>query len=111
MSPITNEFMMQMLSKTKNYTAVILRKGPNDTIPERQQIIWEHGRRNFELRESGILSIVCPVMEDNDIRGIGIFNADKQAVEKILEEDPAIQKGVLIYEMLHVKTFPGNALS
>ena len=110
MSTITNEFMMEMLAKTKNYAAVVLRKGPNDNIPERQQLIWEHGRRNFELRESGMLSIVCPVIEDSDIRGIGIFNADKEEVKKLLAEDPAIQKGVMIYEILHVKSFPGDAL-
>jgi hypothetical protein len=110
MNTVTNEFMMEMLSKSKNYTAVILHKGPNDNIPERQQIIQEHGRKNFELRESGILSIVCPVTEDNTIRGIGIFNAEKQEVEKLLKEDPAIKAGVLIYEMLYVKSFPGDAL-
>jgi hypothetical protein len=102
--------MMEMLAKTKNYAAVVLRKGPNDNIPERQQLIWEHGRRNFELRESGMLSIVCPVIEDSDICGIGIFNADKEEVKKLLAEDPAIQNGVMIYEILHVKSFPGDAL-
>ncbi len=98
-STVTNEFMMQMLNKTKNYTVVILKKGPNDTIPERQQIIWEHGRRNFELRESEILSIVCPVIEQDIIRGMGIFNADKQAVEKIF----AIPRFIII---LHTTILP-----
>jgi hypothetical protein len=110
MNTITNEFMMEMLGKSKAYTAVILHKGPNDDIPERQEIIREHGRKNFELRESGVLSIVCPVTENNTVRGIGIFNAEKQEVEKLLKEDPAIKAGVLIYEMLHVKSFPGDAL-
>lgn len=49
---------MQMLGKSKNYSIVILKKGTNDNIAERQQIIWEHGRRNFQLREAGLLSIV-----------------------------------------------------
>ncbi len=36
MSTITNEFMIQMLGKAKNYTVVILKKGPNDVSPERK---------------------------------------------------------------------------
>ena len=111
MSTITNEFMMEMLGKSKSYSVVILKKGPNDNIPERQQIVWEHGRRNFELREQGLLSIVCPVVEENEIRGIGIFNADKEQVKEILNEDPGVKKGVFVYEILSVKSFAGDALS
>ena len=111
MSVITNEFMMEMLGKTKNYSVVILKKGPNDDIPERQQIIWEHGRRNFELREQGILSIVCPIAEENEIRGIGIFNGDKEKIKEIMDADPGVQKGVFVYEILTVRSFPGDALS
>src|SRR4051794_31637859 len=110
MKTITNEFMMQMLGKSKNYSIVILKKGTNDNIAEHQQIIWEHGRRNFELREAGLLSIVCPVMEENDIRGIGIFNADKQRVKEIMDEDPGVKQGVFVYEILDVKSFPGDTL-
>jgi hypothetical protein len=32
--------MMEMLGKSKNYTVVILKKGPNEDIPEVKQIIW-----------------------------------------------------------------------
>ncbi len=110
MNAITNEFMMQMLGKSKNYSVVILKKGPNDNIPERQQIVWEHARRNFELREAGLLSIVCPVIEENEIRGIGIFNADKEKVKEIMDEDRGVQKGVFVYEIIDVKSFAGDAL-
>jgi len=110
MNAITNEFMMEMLGKSKNYSLVILKKGPNDDIPEGQQIVWEHGRRNFELREQGLLSIVCPVTEENEIRGIGIFNADKEELKEILDGDPGVQKGLFVYEILPVKSFPGDAL-
>jgi hypothetical protein len=111
MDTITNEFMMDMPGKSKTYTIVILKKGPNDNIPERQEVIGEHGRRNFELREQGLLSIVCPVAEENEIRGIGIFNADKEKTKEILEEDPGVKQGVFVYEILGVRSFPGDALS
>ena len=110
MKTITNEFMMQMLGNSRNYTIVILKKGPNEDIPEVKQIIWEHGRKNFELREEGLLSIVCPLAEENEIRGIGIFNADKEKVKEILDEDPGVQKGVFVYEILTARSFPGDAL-
>jgi len=110
MKTITNEFMMEMLGKSKNYTVVILKKGPNEDIPEVKQIIWEHGRNNFALREEGLLSIVCPIGEENEIRGIGIFNAGKEKVKEILDEDPGVQKGVFVYEILTARSFPGDAL-
>lgn len=102
--------MMEMLGKSKNYTIVLLKEGPNVGMAGRDQVIWEHGRRNFELRAKGLLSIVCPVMEENKINGIGIFNADKESVKAIMDEDPAVQQGIFIYEMLDVKSFPGDAL-
>ena len=110
MNVITNEFMMEMLGKSKNYIAVILKKGQHYDIPERQQIVWEHGRRNFELREQGILSIVCPITEENDIRGIGIFNGTKEEIKEVMDADPGVQKGVFVYEILDVKSFAGDSL-
>jgi YCII-related domain len=110
MSTISNEYMMEMLGKSKNYSIVILKKGPNDAIPERKQIVWEHGRRNFELREQGLLLIVCPVVEENEIRGVGVFNADKEKIKEIMDEDPGVKTGVFVYEILPVKSFAGDAL-
>lgn len=110
MSTITNEFMLGMLGKSKPYSIVILKKGENYKMPDCQPIIWEHGRRNFELREAGLLSVVCPVMEDNGIRGIGIFNATKEKTKTIMDEDPGVQQGVFVYEILDVKSFPGDVL-
>ncbi len=110
MSTISNEYMMEMLGKSKNYTIVILKKGPNDAIPERKQITWEHGRRNFELREQGLLSVVCPIAEENEIRGIGIFNVGKEKVIAIMDEDPGVKSGVFVYEILGVRSFPGDGL-
>ena len=110
MSEITNDYMMEMLGKSKNYTLVLLKEGPNVDMPGIDQLIWEHARKNFELRAKGLLSIVCPVTEENSVKGIGIFNADKQSVKVIMDEDPAVQQGLFVYEMTDVKSFPGDAL-
>ena len=107
---ITDDFIKEMLSKTKEYSIVVLKAGPNENIPERQQVAWEHVRRNFELREQGILSIVCPIFNHQDIRGIGIFNASKEELPKIMDEDPGVKKGMFVYEILSGKSFPGDSL-
>lgn len=110
MSTITNEFMQQMLAKSKTYSIIILKKGHNDNLPGANQIVWEHGRRNFELREAGLLSIVCPVMNNDDYKGVGIFNAAEEKVKEIMNEDPGVKAGIFIYEIFTARSFPGDAL-
>jgi len=36
-------------------------------------VIWEHGRRNFGLRDDGVLAVVLPVRDDSDVCGVGVF--------------------------------------
>jgi hypothetical protein len=110
MSTITDDFMQQMLAQSKEYTVMILKKGPNDNLPERKQIVWEHGRRNFELRASGLLSVVCPIFNNDVYKGMGIFNADADKVKEIMEEDPGVKAGIFVYEILSARSFPGDAL-
>ena len=43
MTKITDEYMREMLQKTKNYCIVILKPGPNRNKPEAEKIIREHG--------------------------------------------------------------------
>ena len=100
-----------MLKTTKSYTLVILRRTPKRDIPEAKAIIWEHGRRNFELRRDGVLSIVCPAARDqSDIAGICIFSTDIVKTKEIMDGDPAIRAGVLSYDAHLIKSFPGDAL-
>jgi len=110
MQQITDEYMQQMLAKTKTYTFMMLKPGPNFQRENVRQIIWEHGRNNFKLRAEGLLSIVCPVAQESEIVGIGIFNADADIVHERLKEDPAIKEGVFTYELLPVRSFPGDSL-
>src|ERR1700750_1802689 len=110
MSTITDDFMREMLRQTKPYCVVILKTGPNKHMEGVEKIIWEHGRRNFELRANGLLSIVCPVSDGGDVSGIGIFNAPVEAVKKIMDEDPGVQAGVFVYEIHACRSFPGDSL-
>ena len=110
MATITDEFMQQMLRKVKSYTVVILKAGPKRNEPGVEKIVWEHGRRNFALRADGKLSIVCPVTDKDQVRGIYIFNAGVDEVKKIMDEDPAVSMGALTYELHPCQGFPGDSL-
>ena len=110
MTTVTDEFMREMLPTAKPYCAVILQAGPHRNDPGAPAIVWEHGRRNFALRAAGVLSIVCPVTDDSDIAGIGIFNAPLDEVAAIMDGDPAVQAGVLRYEVHPCRGFPGDRL-
>ncbi len=110
MTPITDEYMRQMLSTTRAYCIVILKAGPNRHEDGGEKIIWEHGRRNFALRADGVLSIVCPISDESDVAGVGIFNAPVEEVKKIMDEDPGVKAGVLVYEVHACRSFPGDSL-
>jgi hypothetical protein len=53
---ITDELMRQRISATRQYCIVILKAGPSKNEEGADKIIWEHGRKNFALREAGLLS-------------------------------------------------------
>ena len=110
MAEITDEYMLERLAKTRNYALLLLKQGPNWSAPDRDQIVWEHGRRNFALRADGVLAIVCPILDDSPWCGIGIFNAPEDHVSRIMDEDPGVRAGVFEYEIHPVRGFPGSAL-
>jgi hypothetical protein len=110
MSTITDEYMRQMISQTRQYCIVILKAGPKKHGQGVEKIIWEHGRRNFELRAEGVLPIVCPVSDGSDVSGIGIFNASIEEVKRIMDEDPGVKSGVFVYETHVCRGFPGASL-
>lgn len=110
MAEITDEMMMQALQHTKDYCIVLL--VPNQITPPEnlRQILWEHARRNFSLRADGILSIVCPVTEEGNLSGLGIFNCSMEKTREIMDGDPAVLAGIFRYEIYPCKSFPGDQL-
>jgi len=107
---ITDDYMREMSQKTKPYTFVMLRKTPKHSEPGADKIVWEHGRRNYRLRRDGKLCIVCPVRDESDIVGVGIFSTDIVETKKIMDEDPGVQAGIFVYEIHPTRSFPGDAL-
>lgn len=109
MADITDEFMRQLMTQTKAYTVVLLSR-TDRYGPDSEAVVWEHGRRNFSLRADGVLSVVCPVRDDTDLAGIGIFNATPEEVSALMEADPGVLAGIFSYEVHPVRSFPGDAL-
>lgn len=110
MTTITDEFMYEMFPKTKEYCIVLLKPVAGVDHPDVQKIIWEHGRRNFALRADGLLSIVCPVTEETGVSGLCIFNSSIEETKKIMDDDPAVQAGIFVYEVHPCRSFPGDSL-
>jgi hypothetical protein len=107
---ITDEVMGERLAATKEYTLLILKSTPRTFLEETGPVIWEHGRRNMALNADGILPVVCPVTGGGEVAGIGIFDASLEAVNAIMSGDPAVEAGVLTFELHPVRGFPGAAL-
>jgi len=110
MATITDDYMRQMLAATRNYSLVILKIGPHRHDGGADGTIWEHGRRNFALRAEGVLAIVYPIADGSEVAGVGIFDASAEDVRAIMDEDPAVQAGILTYEVHPCRGFPGSSL-
>lgn len=110
MTDITDEYMRERLAQARGYTLVLLKATPNFDRETDYPLIWEHGRRNMSLATDGPLSIVCPVADDTDLCGIGIFDASAAEVTEIMDGDPAVRAGIFTYEVHPVRGFPGQSL-
>jgi hypothetical protein len=107
---ITDEQMAEMRSKAKSNAVVILRRTEKYNEPGMEKIVWEHGRRHYQLRADGLLSIVCPIRDESDISGIGIFKARPQVTKKLYDDVPGVQAGIFTFEVHPCVSFPGDCL-
>lgn len=102
--------MRATLATARPYSVMILRDGPNAGSPDASAVVWEHGRRNFALREAGTLAVVLPVTDDSGLCGVGIFNATVAETTAIMADDPGVRAGVFVYDVHPCVGFPGDAL-
>ena len=111
---ISDEEFAALRASARSYCLLILKKGPTLTEsegdPQATRTILEHGKRNAVLRAAGLMPIICPVRDDGELAGIGIFDAEPEEVERIYADDPAIQAGLLTYEIYPCWSFPGSTL-
>ena len=107
---ITDDFMLAQLGRSKEYAVVVLRDGPNPNPPDRDAGIWEHGRRNFALREAGMMNLVGPI-KSGSLQGMCVLNTSVAEAEELLAADPAVQAGILAVDVYSWRSFPGDALA
>ena len=110
MSEFTDEMMQQRLAATRPYSVVILRAGPRFRDDDAGAVIWEHGRRNFGLRDTGELALVLPAPDDADFCGVAVFTGTVAETTEIMDGDPGVRAGVFVYEVHPCVGFPGDAL-
>ena len=113
MSEITPEFIESEIAMGKKYTMVFLKKGPNRDHDEKtaNEIQMAHLKHLFSLRQKGILLINGPILDDNEIRGVGIYNlVNKDEVLAIASADPAVKAGRLVVEVHEWFGQPGASL-
>jgi len=108
---VTDEKLSEALASSAPFTIAILKAGARFAMPgpdrsdEVTATIWAHGKRNFALHLAGRLPVVCPIADGSGLAGVGVFAADESTVADILDGDPAIQAGVLTYELHPTRTF------
>jgi hypothetical protein len=107
---ISDEQFRQLRATARPYTAVILHPGPNRHAAGADAIIYEHGMRNVGLYLDGTLPVVCPSADVSDFSGLSVFDGTPDEVTAIMDADPAVQAGVLTYELHPVRSFPGSTL-
>lgn len=109
-SPITDAYMQEMLAKTRPYTVMIIHRTSKYGEPGTDKIVWEHGRRNFELRRDGKICVVCPIRDETDVSGVGVFSTSLEETRRIYDEDPGVKAGIFRYEIHQTRSFSGDAL-
>jgi hypothetical protein len=101
-----------MRSLARPFSLVILKKGPaygspnpKDLADPVTSVIYAHGMRNGRLFKAGIMPVICPVSGDPKMAGVGVIDRAPQEASQIMEADPAIKAGILVYEIYPTATF------
>jgi uncharacterized protein YciI len=105
--------IQQAITSGKRYTLLFYRKGPtrgaDDADDQRIQI--GHLKHMFEMRKKGLLILNGPLVDDDDIRGIGIFaTEDIEEVRRLIAADPAVVAGRLTFDVHPWFGLPGDGL-
>jgi len=109
MPTITDEQIQKWLSEVKQFSAVILRK-PRPLDDAAMKIIREHARRNLMLNLEGKVPIICPTADSSEFAGLLIFRTGLEETRETMNADPAVQAGLLSYELHLCRGLPGAAL-
>lgn len=107
---VDDEAVRSALGGSRPCSVVIVRAGPRGDHPDRDRLVREHTRRSLRLRAAGLLAIVLPVDDDTDVHEVGVFDLDPDGARAAMAVDPAVEAGVLSFEVHPGRGFPGDRL-
>ena len=85
------------------YYLRLLKRGPlwtPEETPEVERLQAAHLAHGRKLREAGKLILNGPLLDNGDLRGVGIFRVGSLAEAQALSDaDPAVQAGRLVSEL------------
>jgi uncharacterized protein YciI len=86
----------------KTYVMAFLKTGPNrlkDSVA-REELQKAHLKNIMRLANEGKLIVAGPFLDNQEIRGIFIFNVSSvEEARKLTESDPAVKAGSLVMEL------------
>ena len=94
---VTDQMLRDALQRVRPYTVCILKAAPlyQEPGPTRESwvenLIWEHGKRNYALYLASLMRIVCPIGDGSGTTGVSIFDADPDEVGRIMRQDPGVK--------------------
>jgi uncharacterized protein YciI len=84
----------------KIYYLRLLKRGPlwtPEETPEVERLQAAHLAHGRKLREAGQLILNGPLLDNGDLRGVGIFRVDSlEEAQALSDADPAVQAGRLV---------------
>lgn len=96
------------------YYLRLLKRGPiwtPEETPEVERLQAAHIAYGLKLREAGKLILNGPLLDNGNMRGVGIFRVDSiEEARALSDADPAVQAGRLVSEihpwMVHRGSLP-----
>jgi hypothetical protein len=110
MKTFTNEEMNELLPTAKSYSLVFLKPGPkcgDDTAPA---LMWEHGRRNFGLRDAGLMAAAFVLLDGTDIWAVRAFTGTVEDTTAIMNDDPGVAAGLFTFEVHPCRGFAADPM-
>jgi uncharacterized protein YciI len=100
---LTPQSEEDMMKDMKVYYMVFLTKGPNRDNSDTAAVMKlqrEHLANIDRLHQEGYIAMAGPFIDNQDLRGIFIFDCEsKEKVDSLVKTDPAIKTGRLDYEI------------
>ena len=106
---ITDEQIQQVAATARPFSLAILSWGPDRHRDGADAIELEHQRRMVSLRADGVIAILCPVMSDT-VSGVAIMDVTPDEARRIMDGDPCVQAGMIVYEVHPCASFPGDTV-